>query len=220
VKSSYLRRPLRQAALLGLAAAALLCAHGASAQALSGFNFQVTNATASAGDPVESVNDPLTFNNLVLTETFSDGFSTPISLSSLDTGKISEEAPATLTDSTGGTLTSAVLSGTLGRDGFLPTSVLEVSLQQTIGGPLVDQFISSAFTTNLSFSPFSTAPAGAISVGQFSLSSAGDPFLKSAPTEILVAPAVPEASTVVSMGLMLALGLGGLAATRRRRTAK
>lgn len=220
MKSSYLRRPLRQAALLGLAAAALLCTCGASAQAQSGFNFQVTNATASAGDPVESVNDSLTFNNLVLTETFSDGFSTPITLSSLDTGMIFEEAPATLTDSTGGTLTSAVLSGTLSRDGFLPTSVLEVSLQRTIGGPLIDQFISSAFTTNLSFSPFSTAPAGSISVGRFSLQSAGDPFLNSAPTEILIAPAVPEASTIVSMGLMLALGLGGLAATRRRRAAK
>ena len=223
VKSSYPRQPLSQAALLGLAAAALLCAQGASAQALSGLNFQVTNATASVnGNPVESVTDDLTFNNLVLTETFSDGFSTPIFLPNLDTGlNFYAETPATLLDPTHGGLTSAVLTGTLGRDGFLPTSVLEVSLQLSPGGPLIDQFISSAFSTTLDLSgPFSSAPAGSISVGQFALFAGNNPLLNSAPTEIIVAPAVPEASTVVSMGLMLALGLGGLAVTRRRHAAK
>jgi len=220
MRSSYPLRPLRRAALLGLAAAALLCARNASAQALSGLNFQVTNGTSSGGDPIESVTDDLTFNNLVLTETFSDGIITPITLGSLTTGMLFEEVPANLTDSTGGTLSSAVLTGTLGRDGFLPSNVLEVNLQQSPGGPLIDQFISSAFSTNLSFSSFTPAPMGTISVGQFSLQAGNNPFLGSTPMEIIVAPAVPEASTVVSMGLMLALGLGGLAVTRRRHAAK
>ena len=215
MKSLSLRRPLGHAALFGLAAAAFLCAGSASAQN-SPYAFQVTNGTLSGGDPVESVTDDLTFNNLVVTETFSDGFITPISLGSLNTGTLFVETPATLYDPVHGALTTAVLSGTLGIDGFPRANVLNVTLQQAPGGPTRSQYISTAFSTTLSLSPFSTAPAGSISVGQFSLEAGGNPLFGAAPTEIVVAPAVPEASTVVSLGLMLALGLGGLAVTRRR----
>ena len=217
MKSLSPRRPLSHAALLGLAAA-LLCAGRVSAQA-SPFTFQITNGTLSGGDPVESVTDDLTFNNLMVTETFSDGFSTPISLGSLDTGTFFTETPATLADPVHGALVTAVVSGTLGIDGFPAASVLNVTLQQAPGGPTRSQYISTAFSTTLSTSPFSTAPAGSISVGQFALEAGGSPLFGAAPTEIVVAPAVPEASTVVSLGLMLASGLGGLVATRRR-TAK
>lgn len=218
MKSSFLSLPLQQAARLGLAAAAFLCTGAASAQTPP-YTFQVINGTLSGGAPVESVTDDLTFTNMVLTETFSDGFSTPISMGSLDTATTFAETPATLLDPTHGALLSAVLSGTLGIDGFPPARVLDVTLQQTPGGPTTDQFISTAFSTTLNLSPFSPAPAGSISVGQFALLAGGTPFLGAAPTEILVTPAVPEASTVVSMGLMLALGLGGLVVTRRRRAA-
>ena len=37
------------------------------------------------------------------------------------------------------------------------------------------------------------------------------------PTLTLVTAPVPEASTTISLGLLLALGVGGLAVTRRRR---
>jgi MYXO-CTERM domain-containing protein len=218
MKSSFLSHALRQAALLGLAAAAFLCAGAASAQTAP-YTFQVTNGTLSGGAPIESVTDDLTFNNLVLTEMFSDGFSFPISMGSLDTATFFAEIPATLLDPIHGALSSAVLTGTLGIDGFPPANVLDVTLQQTPGGPTTDQFIRTAFSTTLSTSPFSSAPAGSISVGQFSLLAGGNPLLGAAPTEIIVAPAVPEASTVVSMGAMLALGLVGLIVTRRRRSA-
>ncbi len=218
MKSFPFPRPLRQAARLGLAAAAFLYAGAASAQT-SPYTFQVTNGTLSGGAPVESVTDDLTFNNLVLTETFSDGFSTPISMGSLDTATFFAEIPATLFDPTHGALSSAVLTGNLGIDGFPPTSVLNVTLQQTPGGPQVGVPINTAFSTTLSTSPFSAAPAGSISVGQFALLAGGSPLFNAAPTEIIVAPVVPEASTTVSLGLMLALGLGGLIVTRRRAAA-
>lgn len=219
MKSLSLRWPLGPSTLIGFAAAAFLCAAGASAQSAP-YTFQVTNGTLSGGAPVECVTDDLTFNNLLLTETFSDGFSIPIFLGSLDTGTYFTETPANLLNPVHGALSMAVLSGTLGIDGFPATSVLNVTLQQTPGGPLTSQYIGTAFSTTLSLSPFSSAPAGSISVGQFSLLAGGNPLLNSAPTEIIVTPAVPEASTVVSLGLLLALGLGGLVVTRRRADAK
>ena len=217
---SYAPPALRRMAGLAAVGAAFLCATAASAQAPTPFTFQVSNGTNnSTGDPIESVTDDLTFSNLIVTETFSDGFSTPVSLGSLDTGTIFKDAPATLFDPAHGALSSAVLSGTLGRDGFPAASVLNVTLQQSFGGPMVDQLINSAFSTTLSLSPFSTAPAGSISVGQFALFGGNSPLFGAAPTEIIVTAAVPEASTTVSLGVLLLLGLGGLMTARRRAAA-
>jgi MYXO-CTERM domain-containing protein len=215
MKISY----LRQAALLGLAAAALLGGRSAFAQGqgLTGLNYQVSNYTLSAGDALESVTDDLTFNNLVITETFGDGSTTALPLGSLTTGDPAAETPATLFDPTHGALTSVVLTGTLGIDGFPASSFLDVTLQTALGGATTDQRISTAFSTPLSFNTTNTAPAGSISVGQFALLGNNFPLFGAAPTEIIVTP-VPEASTVVSMGVMLALGLGLLAVSRRRRT--
>lgn len=218
MKPFFPHQPLRLVAPLSLAA--FLCAGSAFAQNPPVYNFQISNNTLSGGDPVESVTDDLTFNNLLLTETYSDGISTKFTLGSLDTATLFLESPAALSDATGGVLSTVVLSGTLGRDGFPLTLVLDVTLQQSLGGPTFDQYIGSAFSTTLSLTPFSTAPAGSISVGQLSLLGNGSPLFGAAPTEILVAPAVPEASTTVSLGLMLMLGLGGLMVSRRRAAAK
>jgi len=210
VKSLFLPRPLRQAARLGLAAAAFLYAGAASAQTAP-FSYQVINDTLAGGDPNSPVTDDLTFTNLLVTETFSGGSTLTLPLADLDTGLIVEETSAFTFDGSRGSLLSAILTGRL-DNGLLPGSTQTLTLQTTPNGPLTTQLVATNFSTNL------LAPSqGGVGVGQFSLLFNGSPFL--GPVEITASP-VPEASTVVSMGLMLALGLGGLVVARRRRTAE
>ena len=208
MKISY----LRQAALLGLAAAAFLGAGSASAQtASSPFNFQVTNNTLSGGDPTFSVTDDLTLTNLQLTENFADMTSLVVPLSDLDTSGPDEQTPFDFAGALGhGGLSSTILSGDLAISGFLPSSTLDLTLQ-----PTLDPASQYTQTVQTHFSTILGAPnVTGVAVGQFSLLFGNDPVVI---TPITVA-AVPEASTVVSMGVMLALGLGLLAVSRRRRT--
>lgn len=236
MKSSSLRRPLRHAALLGLAAAALLCARGASAQTAP-LAFQVTNHTASGGDPLFSVTDDLTFNNLVLTESFSDGTMTTLTLSdpngvttnTLDTGPTDLVSSGfSFVNSAGFALSSATLTGNLGISGFPSAPILAVDVEtvpvDTTQTRPANTFLNSAFSSTLSFPGGAGGPALAgVGIGQFTLVSnspaANYPGIFTGTIFASAAP-VPEASTVVSMALMLALGLGGLVVTRRRRAAK
>lgn len=216
MKSSSLPRSLRQAALLGLAAAALLCAGGASAQTAP-FTFQVTNLTNvtnggmfQGGSPDFPVTDDLTFTNLLVTETFSGGSTLTLPLADLDTGTIAEETSSFTFDGSRGSLLSAILTGRL-DNGLLPGGTQTLNLQPVPNGPVSTQLVATSFSASL----LGPATSG-VGVGQFTLLFNGNPFL--APVTINASP-VPEASTVVSMGLMLALGLGALVAARRRRTA-
>ena len=204
---------LRQAALLGLAAAALLGAGSASAQsAPSPFNFQVLNNTLSGGDPTFPVTDDVTFTNLQLTENFKDMTSLVVPLSDLDTGAFDLQTPYDFAGALGhGGLSSAILSGQLSFSGFPLTNTLDLTLQPGLDpATQVPQTVSTHFSTVLG-----TPNVSGVAVGTFNLLFGNDAIVT---TPITVA-AVPEASTVVSMGLMLALGLGVLVASRRRRTA-
>ena len=187
--------------VLAAAGAALLSASGASAQtAPPSYYFQVENDTLSAGDPVYSVTDDLTFSNLQINEVFAGGFAQTILLGSLDTSTIDAHTN-TFTSSAG--LTSATLTGSIGSG---PAQTINTAT--TFGGPTTPQYVLSTFSANL-FGPVPNGPA----LGQFSLISGNDVVS----TVNIVAPAaVPEASTTVSLGLLLALGLGALAVTRRR----
>lgn len=235
MKSSFLSRPLRQAALLGLTAAAFLCVRGASAQTQP-FAFQVTNLTFSGGDPLFPVTDDLTFNNLLLTENFTDGTMTTLTLSdpsgaaqtTLDSGPTDLISSGfSFVDGAGRILSSAVLTGTLGISGFPAASILPVDVETAPVDPNQirpsNTFLNAAFSSTLTFptNAGSQTPGG-IGVGQFSLVAnnpgANFPAILVGTINATANP-VPEASTVVSMGLMLALGLGALTAARRRRTA-
>lgn len=192
---------------LAVAGAALLPASGAFAQATSTpFYFQVENDTANnSGDPLYSVTDNFTFTNLQINEGFASGFSQTIFLSDLDTNTI-DEASNTMASSS--PLTYAVLTGTL--NGLAPGSTVTANLENSIGGPVSPFNIFSNFSADL-LEP--TTPA--IGLGQLALVSGNNV------TDVIigadVAP-VPEASTTVSLGLLLALGLGALVVTRRRAT--
>ncbi len=236
MKSSFLRRPLRQAAWLGLAAA-LLCAGSASAQTpAQPFAWQVSNLTFSGGDPNFPVTDDLTFNNLLLTETFSDNMTTTLTLSdpagtaqtTLDSGPTDLISSGfSFVDSTGGTLSSATLTGTLGISGFPSIPILAVDVETTPVDPNAirpaNTFLNAPFSSTLTFpTNVGSQVPGGIGIGQFSLVS-NDPrnnFPAILIGTINATPnPVPEASTTVSLGLMLALGLGALVVTRRRRAA-
>jgi hypothetical protein len=208
--------PLRHVLPLALLGTFSACAApGAFAQTGGPFNYQIQNDTFSGGDPVFPVTDDLTFNDLHLTETFSDGFSSTALLGSLTTAGLDLQSPATLFDPSHGALSSSVLTGTLGRDTFPFSPALDVTTQLAPGGPTTDQVVSSSFSTTL----YGTANQGDIGVGQFSLLAGNDPLFGRAPTIISVSPVraapVPEASTTVSLALMLALGAGLLVARRR-----
>lgn len=193
--------------LLGLtvAGAALLPACGAFAQTASApFYFQIENDTASnTGDPLYSVTDDFTFTNLQITEGFASGFSQTIFLPDLDTMTIAEPSNTMQSSSP---LTSAVLTGTL--NGLAPGSTVTANLENSIGGPVSPFNIFSNFSADL-FHP--TTPA--IGLGQFALVSGTNV------TDVVIGASdapVPEASTTVSLGLLMALGLGTLVVTRRR----
>ena len=214
-----LPRPLRAAALLGLAC--LTCAGSASAAGGS-YSFQVVNDTFSGGDPVFPVTDDLTFTNLQIHETFADGFASILSVPSLDTGTLALETQAfyfndptggVLSDPQHGALTSAVLTGAL-DNGLNPGSTLPLTLQNSLDPTMQSrQVVSDYFSASLL-----GAPTRGVGIGQFSLLNDGDNSVFRS-VQINASP-VPEASTTLALGLMLLLGLGGLAVTRRRRTAK
>ena len=201
---------------LAVAGAALLCASGASAQSGTSpfYSFQVTNLTASGGDPVFSITNDLTFTNLQINEVFADSFSQSIVIPSLSTSTVAEqssafflsgESPTALTDPIHGKLTTATLTGRVGSG---PTTT--VNVETAFGGPTTVEQISSTFSANL-LGPSLTA----LGLGQFSLLDSNSNTV--APYSIVIgANPVPEASTVLSMGLLLALGLGTLVVARRR----
>ena len=205
--------------IAGLAAgAALLCAAGASAQSPSAYLFQVANMTQSNGDATFPVYDSVTFTNLKISEVFSDNFMTSFTLpktQTLDTTQSSSFAStapggSVPVDPTHGLLTSAILTGSLVFPGIPSTSTLDLTLQPTTDpNSQYDQLVSKKFSADL----FGPSPSG-IGVGTFSLlDSSGT--VQSVNIDAVPA-AVPEASTTISLGLLLALGLGSLAVTRRK----
>lgn len=200
----FFRLSLRRAVLLGAAAAALLGAGRASAEP---YTYSVDNYTFSGGDPMYPVVDDLTFNNLLITETYTDGFMQSTALSSLFSNGNASSA-ATLGAPGHGLLASAVLTGQIGLDGFPASSIQDVSTQYAPFGPITDQYVFSSFSTSL----FGPATSG-VSVGRFALLNNNEPV--SGPVDIRVTP-VPEATSAVSLGILVLLGLGSLAVSRRR----
>ena len=192
---------LRSAAGLAVAVAALLSASGAFAQAAPpSYNFDVENDTFSSGDPVFSVTDNLTFTNLKINEVFQGGFTQTILLGSLDTNTFDAY---TNSFTSSAPLISATLTGSIG-----PGPAQTINTATTFGGPTMPQYVSSSFSASL-FGPNPTGPA----LGQFALVS-GNNVVNT--VNIIAPAAVPEASTTVSLGFLLALGLGGVAVSRRR----
>ncbi len=188
-------------AAFAAAGIALMSAPAVFAQtAPPSYSFQVENNTLSAGDPVYSVTDDLTFSNLQINEVFTGGFAQTILLGSLDTTTIDA---FTNSFTSSAPLLSATLTGSIGSG---PAQTINTAT--TFGGPTTPQYVSSNFSTDL----FGATPAGP-ALGTFSLIS-GNNVVN---TVNIVAPAaVPEASTTVSLGLLMALGLGALVVTRRR----
>ncbi len=212
-------------ALIGLAVAgaALLSAGGASAQTASPFYaFTVSNLTASNGDPVFSVYDSVNFNNLQVNETFADSFSQSFALPGSGTDPALEAGDSTAgpllksltgggyTDPTHGALTSATLTGTLSFPGLLSdgSGKLPLTIQPTTDpSSQYQEPVFTSFSTSL-FGPAQTGPA----VGTFSLLNLGS----NQGTTVDINAPVPEASTTVSLGLLLVLGLGTLVVARRK----
>lgn len=193
---------VRLAVGLAVAGAALLSAPGVFAQTTpTSFTFGVENDTYSGGDPVFPVSDSLTFSNLQIFEKFADTSSHILFLKSLDANTISLQK-ALMTPSS--PLVSAVLTGSIGT-GPMQT----INTQTTIAGPTTPQYVFSNFSADL----FGVAPVGT-TLGVFSLTDGSNNVINSVEIEAL--PAVPEASTTVSLGLLLALGLGTLVAARRK----
>ncbi len=194
----------RLACGLAVAGAALLSAPRASAQATSPFLFGVENDTYSGGDPVFSVTDDLTFTNLQITETFAGGATQVLFLPSLSSAAALPNAETATAPPPSSQLLTAVLTGSIGTG-----PMQSLSTQMTIGGATTTRYVFSNFSADL----FGTAPAGT-ALGIFSLTDPNNNVIKSVNIEAL--PAVPEASTTVSLGLLLLLGLGTLAVARRR----
>ena len=226
---------MKTALLLGLAAAgtAVLSASGASAQAPSPFYaFAVNNLTSSNGDPIYSVYDSVNFNALQVNEVFSDGFTQTLGMPALETqdtetssAQVFTVGPGGFTDPVHGALTSAVLTGTLAFPGIMPdgTGTIGLTILPSADPSAVSyqQLAYSSFSADL----FGANPTG-IAVGTFDLenisagTAAGSGVVDSVNIDIAPVPAaVPEASANVSLGLLLMLGLGGVAAARRKRPA-
>lgn len=208
---------------LAVAGAALLSAPAASAQTSPYYSFNVANLTQTLGDPVYSVYDSLTFGSVQVNEAFADGFMQTIGLPNVENqdSKLSS-AQVFTTSATGGysdpihgLLTSAVLTGTLAYPGISPDGSGKLNLQILTdpNGTTTNQSVFTPFTASL----LDPNPTG-IAAGTFSLRDIAGSPVKS--VDIILSPAaapVPEASTTVSMGLLLALGLGGVAVARRKR---
>ena len=197
--------PLRLICGAAVAGAGLLSASGAFAQTTpTSFFFQVENDTMSGGDPVFSVTDNLIFSNLQINEVFTGGFSQTISLGSLNTATLDAFSN---TFSTSSPLTSAVLTGSIGT--YPGQTMQTINTETTFGGLITPQYVSSTFSASL-FGPAQTGTA----LGTFGLVDSNNNVINS--VNIYAPAAVPEASTTVSLGLLMALGLGALAVSRRR----
>jgi len=212
-------------AIIGLAAAgaALLSAGTASAQTASPYYaYTVNNLTSMGGDPVYSVFDSVNFNNLQISEVFADNFSESFSLPGSGTDPALEAQDSTASpllkslpgtsylDPTHGALTSATLTGTLSFPGLISdgSGKLSLTIQPTADpSSQYQQLVFTSFSTNL-FGPAQTGPA----VGTFSLLNLGS----SQGLTVNINAPVPEASTTVSLGILLALGLGTVVVTRRK----
>lgn len=201
---------LRLACGAAVAGAGLLSAPGAFAQAPASFSFGVENDTYSPGDPVYSVTNDLTFTNLQINEVFVGGFAQTIILPALTSpAGLFAQSPtsnyeATPTFVTSSQLVSATLTGSIGSG---PAQT--INTETTLGGPITPQYVSSTFSANL----FGLAPSGP-ALGMFSLIDGSNNIIST--VNIIAPAAVPEASTTVSLGLLMALGLGALAVSRRR----
>lgn len=221
--------------LLGLAVTgvALLSASGASAQTPSPFYaFMVNNLTSSNGGPVYSVFDSVDFNSLAVNEAFADGFTQSLSLPTLQTqdterssAQVFTTGPGGFTDPVHGALTSAVLTGSLAFPGISPdgTGTIRLTVLPSADPSAVSyqQLAYTSFSADL----FGANPTG-IAVGTFKLenisagTATGSGIVNSVNIDITPVPAaVPEASTSISLGLLLMLGLGGAVIARRKRTA-
>ena len=210
------------------AGAALLSAAGASAQTATPFYAFVVNNYTSSGGTAFPVQDSVNFASTKVNEVFADGFTQSLSLQDAygdPTGTVTaqDSVPSSLqtfatlpnggyADPNHGLLTSATLTGTMVFPGFVPTSTLSLTVQTDAAGDTAQQNVFTPFSASL----FGPAASG-VAIGTFSLLNLGSGqgtqvVIDAAP----VPAAVPEASTTVSLGLLLALGLGALAVTHRR----
>ncbi len=101
---------------------------------------------------------------------------------------------------------------------MVPVSGVSTPLTFSLGGAALADIGKSAggdFSVGgaLALTGGAALPAGS---NEF-LFSGSNTLRNGQPTLTLVTAPVPEASTTISLGLLLALGVGGLAVTRRRR---
>lgn len=222
----------RPCVLLGLAVAGavLLSAGSASAQTATPFYAFVVNNYTSSNGTAFPVQDSVNFSSTQVNEVFADGFTQFLSFQDLygdpaGTVTAQDVVPSSLqsfssagggyTDPAHGALTSATLTGTLVFPGFTPTNTLALTVQTDAAGDTIQQSVFTPFSASL----FGPASSG-VAVGTFSLLNLGSGQGTQVTIDAVPVPAaVPEASTTVSLGLLLALGLGGLAIARRKRTA-
>ncbi len=227
MKTAFLLPRSRVLTSLAAAGAALLSVGAASAQTATPFYaFVVNNYTSSSGTAFP-VQDSVNFASTQVNEVFADGFTQSLFLQDAygdPTGTVTaqDSVPSSLqtfsfgnggyADPTHGALTSATLTGTMVFPGFVPTSTLSLTVQTDAAGDTIQQNVFSPFSASL----FGPASSG-VAIGTFSLLNLGSG--QGTQVTINAAPvpaAVPEASTTVSLGLLLVLGLGALAVTRRR----
>ncbi len=214
-------------ALIGLAAAgaALLSASGASAQTPSPYYaFTVSDLTGLTGSAPYDVSDSVNFNAMQITETFADGVTQSLPMPLAGAGDV---MPSTLqmlaatpggeySDPVNGALISAVLTGTMAFPGISSdgTGTLSLTIQPTSDpNNTFQQLVYTPFSASL----LGPAPSG-VPIGAFSLLNLGSSLGTTVTIDAAPVPAaVPEASTNISLGLLL--GLGGVAVARRKRTA-
>ncbi len=212
---------------LAVAGAALLSAGGASAQTTASpfYAFVVSNLTESNGSLAYPVYDSVTFASTQINEVFADGYTSSLaigdaqnSVQAMDTqagALMTSASSAGYSDPMHGALTSATLTGTLAFPGFGPSDTLNLSVLTDAAGDQTQQTVFAPFSASL----YGAAPSG-VAVGTFSLMNLGSSQGTTVDIDATLVPAaVPEASTNVSLGLLLALGLGGAVIARRKRTA-
>ena len=215
-------------ALVGLAAgAALLPAGAASAQTATPFYAFVINNNTSSSGTAFPVQDSVNFTSAQVNEVFADGFTQSLSLQDAygdlaGTVTAQDVVPTGLqtfaalpnggyADPNHGLLTSATLTGTMVFPGFFPTNTLMLTVQTDAAGDTIQQSVFTPFSASL----FGPSPSG-VAIGTFSLMNLGSSQVTQVNIDAAPVPAaVPEASTPVSLGLLLALGVGALAVSRR-----
>ncbi len=209
-----------------VAGAALCSAGGASAQTATPFYaFVVSNLTESNGSLAYPVYDSVTFASPEINEVFADGYTNSFAIGDANNSvqAMDKQASALMTSAPGtgfsdpvhGALTSATLTGSLAFPNFGPANTLSLSVLTDAAGDQTQQSVFTPFSASL----FGPASSG-IAVGTFSLMNLGSSQGTTVDIDATPVPAaVPEASTNVSLGLLLMLGLGGTVIARRRRTA-